>query len=154
MSPLTRVAADTCRRVPQPLPETPLCSAVDSLRGTVDCMLSALSGAHGGWEVGRMEWVGRTGRKYGWGERGWVVRGVRILSAISPDPLAAPQPQRGGRGASPATGGASGGAGGAGVSSGGASGSSGSPSVSCAPVAQRVAQWQAFVRTSQVRSGW
>ena len=108
----------------QPLPETPLCSAVDNLRGTVDGMLSALS----------------------------------------PQQTAPPAPHRGGQATSPTSpvlggasagvsGGASGGALGASGASGGASsgGVSGSSSARGAPVAQRVAHWQAFVRTSQAR---
>ena len=107
----------------QPLPETPLCSAVDNLRGTVDGMLSALS----------------------------------------PQQTAPPAPHRGGQATSPASpvlGGASGGtsggaSGGASGASGGASsgGVSGSSSARGAPVAQRVAHWQAFVRTSQALLG-
>ena len=106
----------------QPLPETPLCSAVDNLRGTVDCMLSALS----------------------------------------PQQTAPPAPHRGGQATSPtspvlggASGVASGGASGASGASGGVSsgGVSGSSSARGAPVAQRVAHWQAFVRTSQALLG-
>ena len=93
-----------------------------------------------------------------------------MLSALSPEQAAPLPPQRGGRAASPAPapapdpapdpapaptpGGASGGAsGGSSGASGGASsgGVSGSSSARGAPVAQRVAHWQAFVRTSQAR---
>ena len=110
----------------QPLPETPLCSAVDNLRGTVDGMLSALSPQQTAPPAPH--------------------RGGQATSPASPDP---------GGASAGASAGASGGASGASGASGGASsgGVSGSSSARGAPVAQRVAHWQAFVRTSQALLG-